>query len=79
MGKTFAIIELSKYYIKIIGSSDNFASSFFWLQRLNLLVEYFIIYYYYKLHLETFCNINAENETFSSNDTLECVYKSSDL
>ena len=28
MEKTFAIIELSNYYIKIIGSSDNFASSF---------------------------------------------------
>ena len=39
MEKTFAIIELSKYYIKIIGSSDNFASSFFWLQRLNIFVE----------------------------------------
>ena len=29
MEKTFAIIELSKYYIKILGSSDNFASFFF--------------------------------------------------
>ena len=29
MEKTFAIIELSKYYIKIIGSSDSFTSSFF--------------------------------------------------
>ena len=36
-GKTFAIIELSKYYIKIIGSSDNFASSFF----LNTEIESF--------------------------------------
>ena len=27
-GKTFVITELSKYYIKIIGSSDNFTSSF---------------------------------------------------
>ena len=29
MEKTFVIIELSKHHIKIIGSSDNFASSFF--------------------------------------------------
>ena len=29
MGKIFVIIELSKYHIKIIGSSDNFTSSFF--------------------------------------------------
>ena len=27
--KTFVITELSKYYIKIIGSSDNFTGSFF--------------------------------------------------
>ena len=37
MEKTFAIIELSKYYIKIIGSSDNFASSFF----LTTEIKYF--------------------------------------
>jgi hypothetical protein len=29
MEKTFAITELSKNKIKIIGSGDNFASSFF--------------------------------------------------
>ena len=29
MEKTFVITELSKYHIKIIGSSDNFTSSFF--------------------------------------------------
>ena len=29
MGKTFAIIELSKYYIKIIGSSDILLVPFF--------------------------------------------------
>ena len=35
MEKTFAIIELSKYYIKIIGSSDNFASSFFFTKEIK--------------------------------------------
>ena len=37
MEKTFAIIELSKNKIKIIGSSDNFASSFF----LTIEIEFF--------------------------------------